>query len=427
MHINHFLNKENISYIFFQIGVILIPSAISLSSIFILISLIIESFKNRHNYLKDKYNLIFLVVSILMIVSSTIHTFTIKNLYSGNIDPRLSWLGLFNWIPFFWIFWSSQYFLKNLRQREKISKLLVLGTLPVIFTGIGQYFFEWHGPIKFLNGFITWYQRPIDSVSGLTGLFNHANYAGSWFTFLLPLSIALAIQRSRKGIFFKTNLVLIIFCILLTNSRNAWASSLLTIPVLFGINSFIFLTPILLLLGTIILITTSNYFTGGLQDWFQDVIPNKIWKEFSSEGFTDLNVTRFEIFKAAIRIIILNPLVGTGGGSFPIIYEMQTGFWKGHSHNIFSDISLSYGIPSMIILFFVFLKIIYNAYKKIFLKRGIFGNIIDRAWISATIVFLISQFLDVQYYDARISLMFWILLAGIKCISEERELTYEKI
>ena len=102
---------------------------------------------------------------------------------------------------------------------------------------------------------------------------------------------------------------------------------------------------------------------------------------------------------------------------------MQTGFWKGHSHNIFSDISLSYGIPSRIILFIVFLTIICNAYKKIFFKRGIFENIIDRAWISAAIIFLISQFLDVQYYDARISLMFWILLAGIKCISEERQIT----
>ena len=67
---------------------------------------------------------------------------------------------------------------------------------------------------------------------------------------------------------------------------------------------------------------------------------------------------RIILIAAAIRIILLNPLVGTGGGSFPIIYEMQTGFWKGHSHNIFSDISLSYGIPSMIILFFVFLTII---------------------------------------------------------------------
>ena len=357
-----------------------------------------------------------------MITSSTIHIFTLKNIFFGKIDPVLSWLGLFNWIPFFWIFWSSQYFLKNSKQREIISKLLVLGTIPVILTGIGQYFFEWHGPIKFLYGLVTWYQRPVDSVSGLTGLFNHANYAGSWLTFLLPISIALALKKSKKSILFKTNLVFIIFCIVLTNSRNAWASSLLTIPILFGTNSLIFLTPILLFLGTIILITTNNYFAGDLQDWFQDVIPNKIWKEFSSEGFTELNVTRFEILKAAIKLILLNPLIGTGGGSFPIIYEIQTGLWKGHTHNIFSDLSLSYGIPSMVILIIVFFSIISNGYKKSYFKRGIFENMIDKAWISATIIFLISQLIDVQYYDARISLMFWILLSGIRCITEEKEI-----
>ena len=422
MKTNQLITKENISNKFFKIGVILIPSAISISSFFILISLIIESFKNRKKYLKDKYNLIFLVLSFLMIISATAHLFTLKNIYSGKIDTVLSWLGLFNWIPFFWVFWSSKYFLKTWQQREIISKLLVLGTIPVILTGIGQYFFEWHGPIKFLYGLVTWYQRPIDSISGLTGLFNHANYAGSWFTFLLPLSIALSIKKSNKSILFKTNLIVIIFCIVLTNSRNAWASSLLTIPILFGTSSFILLTPLLLFFGTIILITTNNYFAGDLQNWFQDNIPDKIWREFSSEGFTGLNVTRFEIFKAAIKLIIMNPLIGTGGGSFPIIYEIETGFWKGHTHNIFSDLSLSYGIPSMIILIFIFLSIISNGYKKSYFNVGIFENIIDKAWVSATIIFLISQLIDVQYYDARISLVFWILLAGVDCIAAERRI-----
>ena len=423
MKINYLLAKKNISEKSFKIGILLIPSAISLSAFFILISLIIESFRNKNNYLNDKYNLAFLVISFLMIISSTIHTFTLKNIYFGKIDPILSWLGLFNWIPFFWIFWSSQYFLKSAKQREKISILLVLGTLPVIITGIGQYFFKWHGPIRFLNGIVTWYQRPIDSVSGLTGLFNHANYAGSWFTFLLPLSIALSFKKSKYNFLFKTNLIFIIFCIILTNSRNAWASSVLTIPVLFGVNSFIFLTPILLFFSAIILITTNNYFVGNLQDWFQNIIPDKIWREFSSEGFNELNVTRFEIFKAAIRIILLNPIVGTGGGSFPIIYELQTGFWKGHSHNIFSDLSLSYGIPSMVILVFAFYLIISNGYKNIFFKKRFLENINDRAWVTGAIIFLISQLIDVQYYDARISLTFWILLAGIKCSSDKKEIT----
>ena len=55
-------------------------------------------------------------------------------------------------------------------------------------------------------------------------------------------------------------------------------------------------------------------------------------------------------------------------------------------------------------------------------KTKVLKNLIDKAWISATIIFIISQFIDVQYYDARISLTFWILLAGLKCIADERKL-----
>ena len=34
-------------------------------------------------------------------------------------------------------------------------------------------------------------------------------------------------------------------------------------------------------------------------------------------------------------------------------------------------------------------------------------------------IFLISQLVDVQYFDGRISIIFWILLAGLKCIIDE--------
>ena len=76
----------------------------------------------------------------------------------------------------------------------------------------------------------------------------------------------------------------------------------------------------------------------------------------------------------------------------------------------------------MLILIFVFFLIISNGYKMAYFKRGVFENLIDKAWLSATMVFLISQLIDVQYYDARISLTFWILLAGVKCIADERKM-----
>ena len=160
---------------------------------------------------------------IFLIISSISHSSGINLNQQYSWDSNLSWIGLANWLPFFLCFHSFEIYLSSAQERKTASLTFLYGTFPVIISGLGQAFFNWHGPLKTLGGLIIWYQRPIDSVSGLTGLFNHANYAGSWLTFLLPLSIALALKTSRKSIFFKTNLILIIFCILLTNSRNAWA------------------------------------------------------------------------------------------------------------------------------------------------------------------------------------------------------------
>ena len=82
---------------------------------------------------------------------------------------------------------------------------LLSGSVPVLFTGIGQVFFNWHGPLELFNGIIIWYQRPIDAISGLTAQFNHANYAGAWFTFILPLCIAQSFNQTsdkKKKYFF---------------------------------------------------------------------------------------------------------------------------------------------------------------------------------------------------------------------------------
>ena len=60
------------------------------------------------------------------------------------------------------------------------------------------------GPFKFLNGLIIWYQRPIDEISGLTGIyFNHANYAGSWLTIILPLCLSQSLLTVAKNILEK--------------------------------------------------------------------------------------------------------------------------------------------------------------------------------------------------------------------------------
>ena len=46
----------------------------------------------------------------------------------------------------------------------------------------------------------------------------------------------------------------------------------------------------------------------------------------------------------------------------------------------------------------------------------------EKAWWTSFFVLLISQMIDIQYFDLRISIAFWILLAGIRSIIRENKI-----
>ena len=46
-------------------------------------------------------------------------------------------------------------------------------------------------------------------------------------------------------------------------------------------------------------------------------------------------------------------------------------------------------------------------------------NIFDRAWWVSIFIFAISQLVDIQYFDGRISIFYCILLSGVKNIINE--------
>ena len=47
-------------------------------------------------------------------------------------------------------------------------------------------------------------------------------------------------------------------------------------------------------------------------------------------------------------------------------------------------------------------------------------SLIDRAFWAALFFFLISQLADIQYFDGKISIVIWILIAGLKNIIIDR-------
>ena len=423
MIINFNLLKK-IGFILFLIGIFILPTMFFFAGISLFLAGIIGSFINKQNYFEDNWNKIFFICGVILIISLFTHIYKLNNSYSAFLDPNSSILGIFNWLPFFWLFWALQPYLDSKEKRKKTALTLIAGTFPVLISGFGQYFFNWTGPFEIFNGLIVWYQRPLGGL-GLTGPFNNQNYAGAWLSLVWPFSIAFLIEkvnsyfRKSTAIFFFLTIGL---AALLTNSRNAWASILLSLTLLLKIRRVFWLFPIICLISLVITITSNSFFTGEFQEALRTIIPDKIWSEFAPKSELSIAPSRIDIFLSSIEISFIEPIFGLGGSSFPIIYELQNNIWRGHPHNLFLELAVSYGYPITILLFSIISYLLINAHKILFISKSQNDQYLpyEKAWWVSSFLFILSQLFDVQYFDGRISIVFWVLLAGLKTITEEK-------
>ncbi len=87
---------------------------------------------------------------------------------------------------------------------------------------------------------------------------------------------------------------------------------------------------------------------------------------------------------------------------------------------------ISYGIPTGIVILIPIFFITFNSINKILnTKARESSSIYDQSWIAALVVLFFSQMVDVQYFDGRISIIFWILLSGSSnIIKKDKETVY---
>jgi len=422
------INHTKIGLIFFRLAVLLLVSAPFFALIFFLLSLILGLIKEGINIFKEKWNNIFLGSGLLMIFIAILHQLKFDDLVAGKYtwESSLSLIGLLNWIPLFICFPTFQIYLRTSKERKFISKLFVAGSFPLLISGFGQYWFDWHGPLEFMNGLIIWFQRPTSD--GLTGLFNNQNYAGSWLNIVWPFSIAILFEKTKNifknsvGLLFVLSIITATF---LTASRNAIGGFLLTIPLVLESISFLWIISFLLIITFLIILKTLNFLPENFNLLIDTLLPAKfnIFSLYNPSTYKDSDVLfhRNTIFLFAINMIANNPLIGLGAASFPIYYYIKNNVYINHTHNLIIDTAFNYGIPFAIIIFLSIFKIVVSSFKNIyFLNNNNFKNIyFEKAWWTSFFILLCSQMFDVQYYDGRISIAFWILLAGLKCNIDE--------
>ena len=421
-----FKNYLETGKLFFLFGLFLLPSAISLSIIFLLISLVISFWYDSQKLFRDRINLVFLTSCFFLIIGGLLNFFDNNSINNLTNNSAITFIGLLNWIPLVFAFFGFQKYLLKSADRKRCITVLILGSLPVIFSCFGQFVFNWFGPMNTLYGLIVWYQRPIDGITGITGLFNNPNYLAAWLNIIWPFSLSsIFFDNSNKTkLIFKILLIFAVsLLIILTASRAGWVSLLIPIFIIYGKRIKLKSLTIFSGISLVTLYLSASLFGLKIEDYLLKIIPKGIWINFTDLEYKDLDISRLGIWRYALNFISENPFFGHGSKSFSTLLLNHSGIWKGHTHNLPLELMVDYGIPASLL---ILLPIIYLAFKAslklFFMKLYINENTIyDRAWIISLISLIIMHLVDIQYFDGRISIAGWVLLAGTRNIVIENE------
>lgn len=421
------LNSQNIEFNLFLLGVLFLASAPFISCLIFIYPISKGLSGLKFNILKDRNNQVFLLVSTILLLKSIFSIFNVDNQITS-WTYSLNWAGIANWIPLFICSIGFNKYLNDAYKRSLVAKYFIAGTIPVIVSCLGQYWFEWYGPFEILNGLVKWFQRPLTNNKNVTGLFSNPNYTGLWLTMMWPLSIAIMKEKIYFKEFLKSKIMFIIVILItsftiLTNSRNAWIGLFLSIPIFLGKKSLRWYLPAIFIIVFFILASFLPFIPIEIKDLSEALIPSNVENKFSEIILNLDTFPRIDIWNNAIQYILQKPLFGWGAGSFPFLYNLKTGLWNNHTHNLFLELSLSYGILVASLIYYIFIRILIKSFNYIFIKKSS-TSICDRGWWIAFLIFFLSHLYDVLIFDIRINLASWIFLVGLNNIIDDSSKNY---
>jgi hypothetical protein len=445
-------------WILFQIGVLILVIIPSLGAILIGISGILFWTKHNKFILKQPLNLLLGILSLWLIFTSFFAP------YQGE-----AFLGLANYLPFFFIFAPIHLLFSSLIQLRQIAWLVVIPSFLVAVLGLGQLFLGWHFP-----PILGW-----ELVTGgipqgrMSSVFIYANFLAIYFQIVLILGGGLWLEiyqhlKTQKWVFqsldhldfpflfspflknskkkyspiikktFKPSfsllntsqnkifafltitLILDVMGLILTSSRNSWMISF------FGAIAFLFYVGwyrIILALSTMIITIIWSAIGGDpVKTWLRGIIPRSIWGRLSDEIYPDRAVETLRItqWQFTWELIKKNPLMGWGLRNFTPLYENQWNIWLGHPHNLFLMFTAETGVIGIIFLSsFVGWIMVKNIILLKQLSRKNVASLFpeDRLILFTYLIAFGSCILfncfDVSLFDLRVNIFTWLLLFAL--------------
>lgn len=228
--------------------------------------------------------------------------------------------------------------------------------------------------------------------------FENPNVFGEYLIMVIPIIAALIFEE--KG-FMKKFILFVMFAInglalIYTFSRGCWLGIILGIAIL-----AIMIDRRFILLGVIALLISPL------------VLPDTIINRFMSIGDMTDSSTSYRVYIWLGTIAMLKDYwlsgVGLGITSFNRVYPIYSysGIVAPHSHNLYLQLMAEHGIAGLI----VFVGVIYNFYKEAAIAISKRKNLVLAGIISGMAGFLLEGMFDYTWYNYRVILIFWTVIA----------------
>jgi O-antigen ligase len=382
-----------------QIGLFLLPFSAFLGCTPILVAAI-GVWRQRFSVLsREPVNRGFAALSVILIGSAVFA-----------VDRANAFLGLFNFLPFFFAFAALSELIQSPKQWTQIAWILVLTSIPVTLIGFLQ-LFNFGGAPSLLWGLIEWTIAPGGEPLGrMSSVFTYANVLATYYAIVFILGLGLWLEE--RQLFLGGILLFNAIALILTNSRNAWGIAVLAclaFALYHGWKAIV--AAVAAVTG---LILGAAFAPDLIAAPLRRIVPSFFWARLNDQMYRDrpVNLMRSTQWKFAWSMTEQRPLTGWGLRSFSKLYAEQTQLWLGHPHNLFLMLSAESGLPTALLL--------YGLVGWILAQGVLIGRKLPPAdqhiyftvWIA---FFACAAFslLDVTLFDARINLMGWVLLAAV--------------
>lgn len=238
--------------------------------------------------------------------------------------------------------------------------------------------------------------------------FENPNVYGEYLIIAIPIAISLF--WTEKGFLKKFFLLgisaVLMLAMILTFSRGCWLGILFSLMIL-----AIVIDRRFIILGIVALM------------FMPLILPDTIINRFTSIGNLEDSSTSYRVNIWMGTLAMLKDYwfcgVGLGETSFNTVYPLYSynNTKTAHSHNLYLQIVSQFGIIGLI----VFLGILYNFYKETVVSMLRKKDIVLAGIIAGLTGFFLEGMFDYTWYNYRVLLIFWMVLAFGSVATKIRE------